>query len=281
MSEDNYEYGGYPESRGSKIVKGVLKGLVAFFVIAVYAALAWRMFSARTPSFLRQYVWTEEAIEARGSDPDSFSLWSSDSRVWCVDPHTNKDDGAFSVENVIYTDSLSLLQVSVRYNNSTLKTLVSEYGLSEKPEGEPFVYMLEDNAGKIYSDYVYTASAASLYNYRVLIFKDVDLSDLTKLNLNAYYVGDVDLSSSPFREIPFYRTDYPLSAFPEKGGYLTYTAYEDVTSAKDAQNDAETSYKTYTEYVLYPLKAFDPGTVPSSPAEGLLTPVSYIVKGNS
>ena len=84
----------------------------------------------------------------------------------------------------------------------------------------------------------------------------------------------------PFRKITIYQTDYPLSAFPEKGGILTYTAYADVTSAKDAQNDADASYKTYTEYVSYPLKKYDASKEnPSSPAEGIRKPVSYILKG--
>lgn len=278
--DDEQEYG-YPEQPGitpGKVIKFILKFIAIGLIVLVYALLFWRIYTSKTPKNIKKFLFTQDAFDVCSSSPDSVSFWTrGDGTVWSFTPDRPEDsDGSFTAEGILYADGLSILEMTIRYNNSTVKYLTEDYRLDEKPQGEPFIFILEDNAGNTYSDYVYAPFARSLYNYRRLIFKNVDLTDVTSLRLNVYYVGDVSLSS-PYRYLDVYSTAQPISAFPEKGKYMTYTATEEFTTAQDPAGEAEE--KSYTEYLIYPFQSYDAsGDLKAGVYSDLREPVSYLVK---
>lgn len=267
-------------------VKAALKFIALFIIAAVYALLFWRMGTARTPKEVKLYRWSEAAFAAYQADPESFELYRHGEGTRIVDgcaitlENGNRVmvDGSFTLEDVVYAEDAKEVQFSIRYNNSTVKYLAEAYRLESLPEGEPFIYMLTDDRGNRYPEYRYAPFAKAMYNYRRIVFENVDLTELTELTLEIYYIGDVNLSTAPYCHIPVYTAEKPISTFPEKGKYMTYTAYETFVSA---DNPEETQVKEYTEYILFPLEPYDfSKNIPSKAYSDFRTPPSYMIKGS-
>ncbi|MBE6565207.1 MAG: hypothetical protein E7655_08050 [Ruminococcaceae bacterium] len=267
-------------------IKFTLKALIFLFVATVYALLFWRMMTARVPAEVKRYLWTEEALALYQTSPDDFAVYKHGNGTRIVDDcgitmengSRAMVDGSFTLEEVLYAESAKEIQFTVRYNNSTVKYLTEAYRLASAPEGEPFIYMLTDDQGKRYTEYVYAPFSKAMYNYRRILFKDVDLTDLTDLTLEIYYIGDVNPATAPYCTIPVYVADTPIRDFPEKGKYMTYTAYETFASAADP---TQTEVKEYTEYILFPLEDYSLSrSIADTPYGDFRTPPSYLVKGN-
>ena len=208
---------------GKIIKKTILYSLriASFFVIAI---LLWRIFSGEAPKNMQELLLTEDTVQSLNNTPDSFKVYS----------YVHKDnltaDGKFAASHVYYIPSEKQLQVTVRYNNSTIKTLMKDYSLSAEPEFEPFVFTLTDGMGNTYTEYKYISGKKNMYNYRRLVFDGVDLDSLiveepafnateeeinefeeiTKdkyLVLNIYYKDDV-LLSEPYGKLSVFDYSY-------------------------------------------------------------------------
>lgn len=164
-----------------KIVGKVLKYVVVALIVFVYAFFMLRICTSSDPEEMTSYVWTDAAVSAGGV------VYMSDTT------DTIDSNGYFKVSAAYSTPDASLFQVTVRYNNSTIKAVCEKYGL-DSIDGEPFIYMLEDAFGNVYTDYVYTTGSRNVYNYRQLVFSGIP-SDAGTLTLKSYYVDDVTLSS--------------------------------------------------------------------------------------
>ena len=102
-----------------------------------------------------------------------------------------------------------------------MKYLKEDFSLDSIPDGEPFVFILEDNLGNVYTEYKYTSDKKNIYNYRRLLFDGIDMNaektveengnEITKkfetLTLKAYYKDSV-LLSEPYATITVYDTDH-------------------------------------------------------------------------
>ncbi len=219
----------YDALKGKKVTTGkIIKKtllytlrLASFFVIAI---LLWRIFSAGAPKSMQAFLWTDNTAESYKSNPSSFDAYY----------YEHKDnltrDGKFSASYVYYIPSEEQIQITVRYNNSTIKKLMQEYSLSEEPKDEAFVFTITDGTGNTYTEYKYISATKNMYNYQRLIFDGVDLKSLiveeptfnateeeikkfeedTKdkyLVLNVYYKEDV-LLSKPYGKLSVFDYSY-------------------------------------------------------------------------
>lgn len=201
-------------SKGHLIGK-ILKYMVFVIIILVYGIFLLRICTMGNPSSMKKYVWTESMIEFYNKNQSNFEVEKVDEDVMSYQYLT--DDGKFAINNIFITktgNGKAQIQFTVRYNNSTIKSLVQDYMLQENPIGEPFVYIISDSSGTRYRNYQYTNDKKGLYNYRHIVFDDVDISAIDSLNqsfylyLDIYYIENVKIDSTPYGVLPIYKHDY-------------------------------------------------------------------------
>lgn len=226
---DEEEENEYDAVHGKKLTVGkIIKKtllyslrLIAFFVISI---LLWRIFSGNDPKSMQEFLWTDDSVKSFTQSPDTFEAYY----------YKHKDnlsrDGKFAASYVYFVPENGEFQITLRYNNSTLKKLAEDYDLDSVPTDESFVFTLTDKFGNTYTEYEYLSDKKNVYNYRRLIFKGIDMTNLliedapvdaddtTKedvakkkekavLTLNVYYKNDV-LFSEPYGTMSVYDYSY-------------------------------------------------------------------------
>ncbi len=203
MDHDNYNDNDYEEflpkahGRVYRVFRAIALTLTALFCVFLAARIH---INNTVPRDARIILWDESAYDAYQEDPEGFALVSHPLGSY-TDPDTGKNvirntmtaDAYFSFSDVCYAPDSGQIQLTVRYNESTVGHLMEDYELSFLPEGELFRFVLEDAQGNRYYDYYFTAYAQkflgkSRYQYRRLLFRGVDLNTDT-LTLKIYYIG--------------------------------------------------------------------------------------------
>ena len=207
-------YDDVPVKKGFTLWK-LLKWLVILGVISLYllltlraCALEWMKDTSKT----KNIIWNNIAFEAYNSDPDNFLIYAYSTKA------DTSNDGALTVTNVKYIPSIGEIQLTVRYNNSLARRIQEEFSLDSEPEGEFLTFALRDEFDNLYIEYLYITDSAFVYNYRRLIFDGVDLTESTKLNLEAYYIGYVDFDSvsAPVNKLKILDSDLDLTQYKLK-----------------------------------------------------------------
>lgn len=189
----------------SKIRKILERSFSVGFVVLVFSVIGFmclRLMLSKPPKSMKEHIWTESAVaayEASGGMMKITKYPSTDSF---------SEDGMYSISQITYTEAIGQFQATVRYNERALEYLKRNKGIDKLPDGEIFVFLLRDNHGAVYTDYLYTQTEKSGYGYRHVIFDGVSMSDVTTLTLEIYYVGDVGGNESAIAELYMYRYDY-------------------------------------------------------------------------
>ena len=214
--EEDY---GYEYAMGMEKKKGVgyyigktLKFLCIAVIVFIYGFFIVRLMISGDPSEVKGFAWNDVGIAAYNNASDKFEVKKQDVTTEFT------PDGTFRVTNIKFVESTGddgkgQVQIVVRYNNSTLKTVAAAYGLSALPEGEAFVYVLKDADGNEYTEYEFRGFKKNVYNYRQLIFDGVDITNAGTLTLDFYYVDDVT-KGYPFASLVVYDEDgYMIEEF--------------------------------------------------------------------
>lgn len=205
----NYGYSGNKKSPFQTAIKKLFKILFWTFIITVNALILWRIFSSGEPKFSKTYIWTQQAIDEYKASEDDFKVYNISKKATITEDITG--NGSFSVMSTYYTPSAKQVQFTLCYNNSTLKYLKERYNLSETPKGEVFVCTLTDNNGHMYTEYDFLTHSKNLYNYRRIVFPDIETEGLTSLTLKIYYAQDV-LYSVPYAKVDIFNIENRLKA---------------------------------------------------------------------
>jgi len=195
-----------------KVLKYTVYGLILF----VYLFFMVRICTMGDPKSIEEFIWNAESVSTYNSDPNNFVINVVNEKSMSYKYIT--DDGRFAVSNIHITNT-GQLQFTIRYNNSTIKSLKLDYDLEKDPVGEPFIYILSDSNGNIYRNYQYVSDRKLLYNYRRLIFNDIDLT-ATGFQVDIYYCDDVKLTKTPYGSLPVLRADY---YYTDKGYNISKT----------------------------------------------------------
>ena len=218
MDNDYYSDGDVkPKSRVGKVFRYV--GLA--LIVLVYGLIMFRIFIKSDPKEAKSFIWTDKSVAAYENNKDGFDVFSQKIRTYqrqigedengipqyeTVTYNDITSDGTFRVSNMIYVRTTKELIVTVRYNRTAVEALKEVYGFETVPQGELFFFALDGvgKSGDAYAtDYSYTSFSKFTYEYRRLVFSDVELPEKSTLYLNVYYVGDV-------------RLDSPLEFYPDK-----------------------------------------------------------------
>lgn len=196
----------------------VVKYFLAAIALTIYGILAFRLCTQKPPSSISKMIWTEDTVNAYTAD-NHMTVFSTEAAEAIA------RDGYFSIYDILYIPASEELQVTVRYNNSSTDKLYDELynkakderraaivaSLSdeEKKDKElieeklsasiiadpieveiadiPFVFLLRDDTGKVYTSYEYLLTSQTVYQYMRISFKGINLFGDARTAPNALY----------------------------------------------------------------------------------------------
>ena len=176
------------------IVGRIIKALFYTLVALMAAFLIWRIyFSTNIPKNIERIVVTDSLAEAYGEQGEYLQLFTQDQATIT---RTDENYGYYSVEDFVIIPEAKQIQVVFRYNNSTIERIADDYSLSEIPSRDAELFALSltktvdrtpddsgDNADtstlkkEIYYPSEIISEQTLLYNFRRVVFEDVDISD--------------------------------------------------------------------------------------------------------
>ena len=264
-----------------RTLKKCLKLLMYILVLVVYGLLFFRLCTGKPPKTLSEILWTESVYNAYEENGEKFLVYEQEPI------ESMAKDGYFGISDIRYIPSAKSFQLTVRYNNSSIEALeksliqketakrradimaenpgIAEAALEEKLSASltedpividdlgalPFVFVLRDDYGNVYSEYSYIHDSKTVYQYMRISYENVALfgsgeqiapeknyptpdasmpgyiykganesdgKEVHYLYLDMYYANDVDVYSETFA--------YPLQVYTETSD-LTHYEYED------------------------------------------------------
>lgn len=167
-------------------IKSVFKFTALLLIALVYVLLIGRMSLAKVRGDMDSYLWTEKSSSAYLDAPDEYKILSA-----YLPAVIDEDTGYYHISNFTFVPSTGEVQLTVRYNNSTVRVLNDFYPEREKKQ-EDFVFVITDENGNVYKSYKYIASSNLLYNFRRVIFEGIDLENCGSLYFGIHYIDDAN-----------------------------------------------------------------------------------------
>lgn len=215
-----------------KITGWIIKGILYAIVVLVFALLIWRMcFSTKIPAGVKQLYVTPE-IKTAYADGVLKGFKQEQATI----TREKQSYGYFSVVDYVIIPEASEVQIIFRYNNSTVKSVAEDLGLSQVPSLDHDVFDVtlvkttdltpDDQSDNIAPDALHktryfptavVSGRTQLYNYRRIVFSGVDIEDLDiGLFVDIYYIGGINYDGTPLGTLCLYdyqmeRIDYKFS----------------------------------------------------------------------
>ncbi len=198
-------------SRAPRIVGSILRLLLVLLILCVSGILLWRVCASEDYELTKGITPNETLRTAYETYGSELVLQYQTDRATIT--KAEKNYGYFSVVEYVYIPQAKQMQVLVRYNNSTLKHLAEDYGLSQIPDRALDHYDVtltlttdltpEDAADNILADRLEKSrihatgeplrEQTRLYNYRRYTFDNVEIRpDTVGVFVDLYYNGDVN-----------------------------------------------------------------------------------------
>ena len=220
-----------------RIVGYVFKAICVLIIASVIGLLLWRIADSRTDPQPVKVIMVNDSLQAAyESNNGKLTVFYQDQSKY-----TQAEDnyGYFAATQCYFIKEADQLQVTLRYNNSTLKYLREDYSLINIPEREDNVFDItvvvaydltpdndSDNFGNdeesVRFERFYSTDMLShqktLYNYRKLTFDDIKIDEsVLAVYLDIYYVGDANYNEEPYGTLLLYdyteeNIEYKLSA---------------------------------------------------------------------
>ena len=210
------EYSERHMSRGRKTFRRCVKYLVRTVVFLIIALLLWRVFwSDRVPRSMRVLLVNDATYQAYLAGDGTLNMYTQPQDKLIVNGDAA---GYFWVSQAVIIPKADQIQVLVRYNNSTLRSMATDFKLDSVPSREENVLDVtlrvqlngEDENGEG-STVRYHASAepisdsTSMYNYRKYVFDGVTVDDLTHaVWVDFYYIDRVNYEKVPYGTLLIY-----------------------------------------------------------------------------
>lgn len=193
-----------------KIVGNVIKTILYSIIALIVAFFVWRIwFSTNIPNNVEQLVVTDSLIDAYNKS--GGELYGFDQDQYTI-TRAKENYGYFSIEDFVIIPEARQVQIIFRYNNNTIEKIAEKYNLGEITDRttelfEVTLVKTEDMTPDISTDnydeskLIKTRYHASevieaqtmLYNYRRIVFENVDIDENTfGLFADIYYVGAIN-----------------------------------------------------------------------------------------
>ena len=219
---------------GIKRVWKVFGFLCGCIVFAVCVFMLWRVFSTGTPKEIDTLTPNEKLLSVYSEQGESMEIFKQNQDIIT---RADYNSGYFAIPDYKFIPDANQLQLVFRYNNSTLKEVATDKGLSEVPdrEGDYFDVSIvlyidltpdnpddneftnSENIKKIRCNgHVVGKDKTSLYNfYRYVFYFDeseesIDIKELMAgnsliaIHAQFYYNDGLDYNNSPYGALLLY-----------------------------------------------------------------------------
>lgn len=193
----------YEENEGKLAAAGrVVKSILVIFVFVLAGLLAFRFWlNSYYPKEMRNLIPTEPLRAAYAAG--ELRVQTQEIRVL----YENPNEGLFFADHMLFSEETGSLQVTVRWNKSTLNKLAERYPETFNPEAEsPFTYRLfagHDRGseeiisgegavirGESYFPVATEQDSFALYCYERIAFEGVELAGVPWVRIEIYRRGE-------------------------------------------------------------------------------------------
>lgn len=219
-------------TRSFKIAGWLIKFLFTLMVAFVCGFLLWRVFSSGDPKSMKTISVNDSIHNAYEQAEEELYIFRQEQNSTTRADH---NAGYFSITNAVFIPEANQIQVVLRYNNSTIKSLVKDKSLSATPakEGDLFDVNLffsvdltpdnkDDNAiisesgTRTFrcSSTLVAKDEATLYNYRKFVFdlngtgedlaELLDSGTLLAVYADIYYIPEMDTDKEAYGTLCLY-----------------------------------------------------------------------------
>ena len=215
-----------------RIIKRIFKVAALVLVFGTTALILWRIFTSGDPQAVKPLLPNDELRTAYSeSGGELTAYWQELDNI----TRGNENYGYFSVTRGLFVEEADQVQVTFRYNNSTLRHLQEDYNLATIPGRDEDVYDVSlvvvydltpdnkaDNSGtaegyaegavnivRYYPEEEPTLSHRhNVYNYRKFVFNGVDMTvtdtPVLSVYVDIYYKGDVNYDRDAYGTLIIY-----------------------------------------------------------------------------
>lgn len=198
------------------IGKIIIRILVALCCILVIGVLGVRIFlSEYVPKEMRRLALTDSVIAYLDQKGEDVVAKTQSIRF----SYDDEKAGTFFAENLILLPEIDHLQITLRYNESTLAVLEEKYALenlAQSHQKELFSFRLKDNYGRVYENVACEEPGqVAMYRFFKLAFDDVvfapgeNAPEWIRLEI---FVGE---SKEPFSYILIYENHQEYNTFTD------------------------------------------------------------------
>lgn len=211
-------------ANAGKIIGKSFKALFYLVIIAINVIVLWRVLFSGDPSEVKPLAANEKTVAA-------YEQYGKELLLQTQKQRTITESGKFSVTDCVFIPEANQIQVTVRYNNSTLSRLTQDYDLSEEPDRKTEVFDItivkttdltpddqSDNTdkSKLREERYYPSGEPltaykTLYSYRKFIFDDVTYEDAVGMFVDIYYAEDINYQDTPYDALCIYDSLMPIS----------------------------------------------------------------------
>ena len=204
-------------SKAGKIIWKLIKAFFWLIIFTVNAIMLWRVLFSGDPSEIKPILVNEQTLAAYEENGNDLKLEIQKQR-------TITESGKFSVTDCVFIPEARQIQITVRYNNSTLRKLAEDFELQNLPDREDELFDVtlvktidltpenkDDNTIKselreerYYPSEDTKSAYKKLYSYRKFIFDNVTYEDAVGMFVDIYYIGDTDYNELPYDALCIY-----------------------------------------------------------------------------
>ena len=117
--------------KGFKLMGCLVKVLFGLLIFGVCVFLFWRISSSKTPDTLTDISVNDAIYEAYGDSDGELYIFRQEQGTIT---RGARSPGYFSITHTVFIPEANQIQVVFRYNNSTIRSLVSDYSLDAEPD---------------------------------------------------------------------------------------------------------------------------------------------------
>lgn len=204
----------------------VVKWSISLLLVLICGILIWRMCSSGDPEQVKYLMGNEALYEAYEKHGDDLVLQYQNQDTITLAPHNR---GYFSVTQYVFIPEAKQVQLVFRYNNSTIKHLAEDKGLSAVPDKSEELFDVtlvtttdltpdnrEDNANtdvlemKRYTPSAATRAETSLYTYYRFVFDNIEITpEMLFVFADVYYEGDLNYEEPAYGTLCLYDDESP------------------------------------------------------------------------
>ena len=199
----------------------VVKWSISLLLVLICGILGWRLCSSGDPEQVK-YLINNPALQKAYDEHGNKLTLQYQMQDTITTAEYNR--GYFSVTQYVFIPEARQVQLVFRYNNSTIKNLARDYGLSEIPDKSEELFDVtlvtttdltpnnredNDNTDALKMERYYPSTATrtetSLYTYYRFVFDDIEVaSDMLYVFADIYYEGDLNYDKRPYGTLCLY-----------------------------------------------------------------------------